>query len=174
MLSPATLQSLAKYTCPRCAKPLGRFHCYPIQQPGQVISLCLETAPMHKQCAEILLEALLTPSVQAIAIIKATPTSPSARLVRLHPEDATTTCLHLFTPEDVHFIHSTPCGAGIITRRATNEEVFQWMQPAIEDAMRLAVPGSSEIQELALTLGMIQKRWINKTDPKPATSANPA
>lgn len=165
MITPTTHQHLGSYTCPRCKAPLGRFHAYPIQEPSQVISLCLETAPMHKQCAEIHLEETQTHPVQALAIIKATPTSPSARLVRLHPEDASTTQLHLFTPEDIHFLHITPCGDATITRAASNEEVFAWMETAIAAAMQKAT-GTDEIKEIGRTLGMLQKRWINKAEPK--------
>lgn len=168
MLSPITLAFLARYTCPRCEQPLGRFHAYPLLCPSQVISLTSELAPMHLHCAEEHAEDVIAGSadvssaqVRCIAVVKAGPTTPSARLTRLHPEDPATSTLLLFTPEAVHFHHITPAGpVAQIIRPATNEEVFHWMEPAVQDAMSTARPGTDEHRELLRTLGLIQKRWI--------------
>jgi len=181
MLSPLTLFFLARYTCPRCSQPLGRFHAYPLLCPSQVISLTTDLGPMHLHCAEEGAEdyiaAMTTASLgkadgapaaalRVIAIVKAAPQSPSARLTRLNPEDPATSTLLLFTPEAVHFHHITPSGPqAVIIRAATNEEVFHYMEPAIQDAMLTAKPGTDEHQELLHTLGLIQKRWINPTRP---------
>jgi hypothetical protein len=204
MLSPLTLAFLARYTCPRCEQPLGRFHAYPLLCPSQLISLTSELAPMHLHCAEEHAEDVITARqgeanptptptptrprsetfapketvsslplpLRVIAVVKASPTSPSARLTRLNPEDPATSTLMLFTPEAVHFHHITPAGASaVIIRPATNEEVFHYMEPAIQDAMFTAKPGTDEKRELLHTLGLIQKRWINP--PRPSTTESP-
>jgi hypothetical protein len=186
MLSPVTLSFLARYTCPRCSKPLGRFHAYPLLCPSQVISLTTALAPMHLHCAEEHAEDIITSSqgdgvsdpvssatnrLRVIAVVKAAPQSPSARLTRLHPEDPFTSTLLLFTPEAVHFHHITRAGAAaVIIRSATNEEVFYYMEPAIQDAMFTAKPGTDEERELLHTLGLIQKRWITAPRTAPAES----
>lgn len=185
MLSQATLTHLARYICPRCEQPLGRFHAYPLLCPSQLISLTTDLAPMHRHCAEKHAEDVITSSqgdgvsnpvssatnrLRAIAVVKASPTSPSARITRLHPEDPTTATLLLFTPDTVHFHHITPAGAAQAIRPATNEEVFHYMEPAIQDAMSTAKPGTDEERELLHTLGLIQKRWITQPRTAPAES----
>lgn len=175
MLSPLTLSFLARYICPRCQQPLGRFHAYPLLCPSQVISLTSEIGPMHLHCAEEHAEDVIAGSadvssapapalplpLRVIAVVKAGPQSPSARLTRLHPQDPATSTLLLFTPDAVHFHHITPSGPqAVIIRAATNEEVFQYMEPSIQDAMITAKPGTDEHRELRHTLGLIQKRWI--------------
>lgn len=206
MLSPLTLSFLARYTCPRCSQPIGCFHAYPLLCPSQVISLTTDLGPMHLHCAEEHAEDVITaqqgeanptptptrprsetsatketvPSsplpLRVIAVVKAAPQSPSARITRLHPEDPATSTLLLFTPEAVHFHHITPSGPqAVIIRAATNEEVFHYMEPAIQDAMTTAKPGTDEHQELLHTLGLIQKRWLTHPPKLPTPdSTKPA
>lgn len=178
MLSPLTLTHLAAYTCPRCCEPLGRFHAYPLFCPSQVISLTSALGPHHRHCAEEQLEdmlmqteGLLGPGLHVVAIVKASPRSPSARLTRLNPADPESATLLLFTPEQVHFHHVALHDKSIMVRPATNEEVFKFMEPAIQDAMTTAKPGTDEHRELLHTLGLIQKRWI--TPPRTALSESP-
>lgn len=203
MLSPSILAHFAAFTCPHCHEPLGRFHAYPLLEPAQVISSTSNLAPMHLTCAEECHEQLLQaqppeqPSrLSVIAVVKASPQSPSARLIRLHPEDPDTTTFLLFTPDTLHFLHqslsisgkplpttangsasdpSTTANSGaaaLITRPATNAEVLQWMSPAIEAAMLKAHGNPEEIKELTVTLGRLQKLHINPAAEKPARQAS--
>lgn len=177
MLTPDTLQHLARYTCPVCGDPLGRFHCYPILSPETALSLCVESGPMHLSCAKDTAHAALLqqhtegrlsvtrPALSVVAVVKGSPRSPSARMIRLHPEDAETACLALFTPHRLHFDHVTFSGTEppvSAERRATNREVFLWLEDAITEAMHRAPAGSDERHELTLHLGRLQT-WIPKT-----------
>ena len=175
--SALTLQHLAAYTCPRCCEPLGRFHAYPLLSPDQVISLTSDMGPHHRHCADEQLEDLwlqtagtLTPGLAVVAIVKAGPTRPSARLTRLNPADPDSATLLLFSPETVHFHHIAVHDKALIIRPATNEEVFRYMEPAIQDAMTTAKPGTDEHRELLLTLGRIQKLWIQPERTPPSDS----
>lgn len=195
MLSPSTLQHLGHYTCPHCQQPLGRFHAYPLLQAAQVISFTSDLAPMHRMCAEEHQQQLLQAQppdqltrLSVIAVVKASPRSPSARIIRLHPADATTTTLHLFTPDTIHFLHqelahqpaaaaadlAAPVSALVLkTRPATNAEVLEWMAPAIEKAALKANGNPEEIQELTLTLGRLQKLHINPAAEKATRQSHP-
>lgn len=189
--SALTLQHLTAYTCPRCGEPLGRFHAYPFFSPDQVISLTSDLGPMHKECAEEHAEDQITTGaaccefgapapLRVVAIVKAAPRSPSARLTRLNPADPESLTLVLFSPETVHFQHLTFHAAEgtlrsfSVGRAATNEEVFRYMEPAIQDSMTTAKPGTDEHRELLLTLGRIQKLWIQpkRTPPSDSPSSN--
>lgn len=188
MLSPLTLDSFTRHNCPRCQQPLGRFHAYPLLHASQVISLTSELAPMHLHCAEEHAEDLIATvgtrcaasdsaapaalPLRVIAVVKASPTAPSARLTRLHPEDPATSTLVLFTPETVHFHHVTLAESSQIIRPATNEEVYLYMEQATRDAMQTALPGTDEERELLRTLGLLQKRWITpERTPQETTTA---
>ncbi len=163
MLTPSTLHHLAHYTCPACQKPLGRFHAYGLQ-PSQLLSLTSEGAPMHLTCAENDQQdalALTSPDdsahrVTVIAVVKAAPRSPSARIIRLHPDDASTTLLHLFTPERLHFHVLLKYEDSIVCRPATHEEVFTFLEPSIQAAIDAAAGNAAMLHELTRHLGWIQ------------------
>lgn len=179
-LSHTNIHALQHAVCDVCRKPLETLHAYPLSNPAEVISLCVQTGPMHPTCAdnwsdvfERLSEVPPTPHVRAIALVPGGSTL-SGKIIRMVAADPESLAIRLFRPDTVRFLHITPHGPATVQRRATNQEVFHWMQPAIEAAMRQAQGDTDETHELTLTLGMIQKRWINKPDSKPASSANPA
>ena len=164
--APSLLQSLADHTCPYCRQPLGRSHAYPVTDPSTLISLLTPYAPHHRDCAEEMaalhilgsfssLEMSESPAPLPVHLIvvltvKATPTGPSGRLVRLSPEDPDSLRLHLFQPETITF---RPYGED---RPATNEEAEAWMSESIAVAASHAPPGSDEYQEIARQLARLQ------------------
>jgi hypothetical protein len=177
MLTPRTLQHLAHHTCPRCGQPLGRFHVYLLTDPVEVLRQTTEHGPMHRDCAHEQAEAAHRAQIAAdpafprtlcyaLYVVKATPSSPSARIIRLHPEDPASKCLLLFSPEKITFYLQTLDGPQAITREADYDEITAVMEPAAEQAGEGA---SAEEQEEIVR----QVHRLHKFLPKrPKTTAN--
>ena len=155
MLSPQTLHHLTHYTCPRCGQPLGRFHVYLLTDPIDVLRQTTEHGPMHRDCAQEQAEAAHRAQIDAdsafprllcyaLYVVKGTPASPSARIIRLHPEDPASKYLLLFTPEEITFYLQTLDGPQALTRKADYDEITAVMEPAAEQAGKGA---SAEEQE---------------------------
>lgn len=145
MLSPSTLTHLTAFTCPRCGQALGRFHVYLLTDPADVLRQTTEHGPMHRECAEEQAEAAHRAQIAAdpafprtlcyaLYVVKATPSTPSARIIRLHPEDPASKYLLLFTPEEITFYLQTLDGPQAITRKADYDEIAAVMEPAAEQA----------------------------------------
>lgn len=152
MLTEHHKRHLLAFTCPECGEPLGRFHAYPLD-PAQCLSQTVECAPMHLDCAQTYAETHHT--LRAVAVIKATPTTPSGKLFRTLRDDPSTTCIRLYTPERIDFHHVTHNNGADIIRPATREEVFQWLKDALTDAQVAAHHNDDELAELLRHLGKL-------------------
>lgn len=164
MLSPETLRAIAAFECPACQRPLGRFHAYPVLDPATLLSGLTEHAPMHLECARNHTEDTLHEGradtlvrLSVITVIKAAPRSPSAKLIRLHPEDPSTIFLRLFSPDQVQFYHVTPHDHSMIVRPAEYTEIQQWLEPALAAAMNAAGGNAEELAELTQTIARLHK-----------------
>jgi len=167
---PTIAHCLANYICPFCSEPLGRFHAYHLHRPDQLLSQLADHAPAHLGCIEAALEETELqngPVLTCIATVKASPTSPSGRLISLpHPESGESTAhVHLFTPDTLRFLHLTSQSLPIskspslatITRPATPEEIIAWMTPALADALTKATSGDEQ-RTILHQLGLIASR----------------
>lgn len=177
MLLPTIAHHLGTFTCPQCNEPLGRYHAYHLHQPGMLLSQLADHAPCHLGCIEAALEETELqngPVITCIATVKASPTSPSGRLVRLpHPETGEPTAhVHLFTPDTLRFLHLSahpspiklnsdfeigPSVLNTITRPATPDEIIDWMTPALADALGKATTGDEQ-RTILHQLGLIGSR----------------
>lgn len=171
------LSHLSLYLCPHCEQPLGRFHAYHLHRPDQLLSQLADHAPAHLGCLEAALEETTLQNgsaITCIATVKASPTSPSGRLVRLpHPETGEPTAhIHLLTPDTLRFLHlsahpspialnsgfdSGPPFLNTITRPATPEEIIAWMTPALADALSKATSGDEQ-RTILHQLGLIASK----------------
>jgi hypothetical protein len=178
MLSPHTLTHLAAFTCPRCGQPLGRFHVYLLTDPVEVLRQTTEGGPMHLECAHEQAEVdhraqiradptFARPLCYALYVVKATPSDPSARIIRLHREVPATRCLHLFSPEKITFFLQTLNGPQAIVREASFAEIEAVMQPAAQKAGEGAA--AEEQQEI-----IRQIRRLHKFFPKRPQPSQPA
>lgn len=171
MLLPTIAHHLGTFTCPQCNEPLGRYHAYLLNRPAQILSQLAEHPPAHLGCIEYALEnpdtippadpsePVIPNNITCLVTVKAAPTTPSARLVRLpHPETGEPTpCLHLFTPDTLRFLHLTWSAGHIVTRPATPEEIINWMTPALADALTKATTGDEQ-RTILHQLGLIGSR----------------
>lgn len=181
MLPPthSTAHCLSHFLCPRCGEPLGVHHAYHLPQPSQILSQLANHPPCHLACVEAMLEETpLTPpgadtpasAIACIAVVKAGPSSPSARLIKLdHPELGGTELhhLHLFTPERIRFEHLSawpanepmqkPDAVHTVTRPATAQEIINWITPALSVALHRAT-SEDERRTIIHQLGLIQSR----------------
>lgn len=179
MLSASTLLSLRRYTCQYCEKPLEDAHTYPLIQPDQLISQTSEMGPHHLECARAQVEELLKrkavtledkPQIIAFWTVKASPSSSSARIIRLNDHDPDSATLHLFSPDSIRFDH-TVCSRPfprstdrhLVTRPAGYEEIYLWMEPALRAA---TVNGTEEqIDEITHQIA----RLLKHLPPRPKT-----
>lgn len=177
MLLPTIAHCLANYLCSHCEQPLGCFHAYHLHRPDQLLSQLADHAPCHLGCIEAALEETALqngPVLTCIATVKASPTSPSGRLVRLpHPETGEPSAhVHLFTPDTLRFLHLSahpspiklnsdfeigPSVLNTITRPATPDEIIDWMTPALADALGKATTGDEQ-RTILHQLGLIGSR----------------
>lgn len=149
MLTLRTLKHLATSTCPRCGEPLGRYHVYLLTDPVEVLRQTTEHGPMHRDCAHEQADAdhraqiaadPAFPSTLCYALytVKASPTAPSARIIRLREDDPDTQQLLLFSPEKITFYLQTLNAArrhdAAICREADYAEIAAVMEPAAEAA----------------------------------------
>lgn len=178
MLTPRTKHHLAASTCPRCGEPLGRFHIYLLTDPVDVLRQTTEAGPLHRDCAlehaeaEHRAQQAADPAfphtlIFALYTVKASPTAPSARIIRLHPEDPATSQLLLFTPEEITFYLQTLDGPQAITRPADYAEIESVMEPATAEAGQGASP--AELEELLHQITRLHK-FLPKR-PKPTTDS---
>jgi hypothetical protein len=175
MLSPLTLHHLAAFTCPRCGEPLGRFHVYLLTDPVEVLRQTTEHGPMHLECAHEHAEAahrstsIKNPASStccyALYVVKATPSAPSARIIRRHPEDPATTQLLLFSPEKITFYLQTLDGPQSILRPADYDEITAVMEPAAEEAGEGA--SAEEQQEIIRQIHRLHKFLPKRPKPSP-------
>lgn len=169
MLIPNLTHHLGTYTCPQCAEPLGRYHAYHLTRPDQIISQLAEHPPAHLGCIEDDIENPETKNeepgtITCLVTVKGTPTSPSARLVRL-PDPKTgepSPYLHLFTPDTIRFLHvsrttAIGCGHHTITRPAEPQEIIDWITPALAEAIGRATSGDEQ-RTILHQLGLIASK----------------
>lgn len=180
MLSPSTLHHLVAFTCPRCGEPLGRFHVYLLTDPVDVLRQTTEHGPMHRDCAQEQAEAAHRAQIDAdpafprllcyaLYVVKATPSTPSARIIRLHPEDPASKYLLLFSPEEITFYLQTLDGPQAIARKADYDEIAAVMEPAAEQAGEGA--SAEEQQEIIRQIIRLYKHLPKR--PKPTTPPAP-
>lgn len=171
MLTPSTLSHLAACTCWRCGQPLGRFHVYLLTDPVEILRQTTEHGPMHRACAMEQAETAHRDQIAtfpraliyALYVVKSTPSSPSARIVRLHPEDTTTNQLLLFTPDEITFYLQTLDGPNTITREADYDEIESVMDPAAEAAGEGA--SADELAEIVAQIARLHKFLPKRPQP---------
>ena len=105
----------------------------------------------------------------ALYVVKGSPSSPSARIIRLVEEDETTQELLLFSPDRITFFHHTIAGPDSATREATYEEIESVMEPATTEAGLDA--SDAEKEELVRQVHRLHK-FLPKR-PKPEATADP-
>lgn len=180
MLDTATRQHLADYTCLRCGDKLGRFHVYCLTDPADVLRQTTERAPMHLHCAQEFAEAVHRDELAAdpafpkellyvLYTVKASPSSPSAKVIRLIETEPGSACLHLFSPETIRFYHQRLDGPHVVTRPAEYAEIESAMIEALKEVATGCSPEEAEAwsDQIARLHKYLPQRPKQEPEPEP-------